>query len=97
MIRYLKTGISAERDAADVAKVRQTVEAILADIEKRGDEAVREYSRKFDNWDPAAFELSRAQIEACIQAMPPRDIDDGRPRRARRIGVIDDHAARAAR
>ncbi len=76
MIRFLKTGISAEQDAADVAKVRQTVEAILADIEKRGDEAVREYSRKFDNWDPPAFELSAAQIQACVEAMSPREVDD---------------------
>ncbi len=76
MIRFLKTGISAEQDAADVAKVRQTVEAILADIEKRGDDAVREYSRKFDSWDPPAFELSAAQIEACVRAMSPREIDD---------------------
>jgi len=49
MVRFLKTGITAEQDAADIAKVRVTVEGILADIEKRGDEAVREYSKKFDN------------------------------------------------
>jgi sulfopropanediol 3-dehydrogenase len=76
MIRVLKPGISAEQDAADVAKVRRTVEGILADIEKRGDEAVREYSRKFDQWDPPAFKLSRAQIEECVKVMSPRDADD---------------------
>jgi sulfopropanediol 3-dehydrogenase len=76
MIRFLKTGISAERDAADIAKVRQTVEAILADIERRGEDAVRVYSRKFDNWDPPAFKLSEAQIAACVAQMSPRDVDD---------------------
>jgi len=76
MVRFLKTGISAEQDAADIAKVRQTVEAILADIEKRGDEAVREYSRKFDNWDPPSFKLSEAEIQAAIKSMPPRDVED---------------------
>ncbi|MCC7546351.1 MAG: histidinol dehydrogenase [Burkholderiales bacterium] len=76
MVRFLKSGISAEQDAADIAKVRQTVEAILADIEKRGDEAVREYSRKFDNWDPPSFKLSDAEVQACIKAMSPRDVDD---------------------
>ena len=50
MAIFLKTGISAEQDAADIAKVRRTVEDILADIEKRGDEAVRELSKKFDNF-----------------------------------------------
>jgi sulfopropanediol 3-dehydrogenase len=76
MIRYLKTGITAERDAADIAKVRQTVEAILADIEARGDEAVREYSRKFDHWDPPTFRMSEPQIEACVASIPARNIDD---------------------
>jgi len=76
MVRYLKTGISAERAAAETAKVRETVEAILADIEERGDAAVREYSRKFDQWDPPDFKLSPAQIESCIAAMSPRDVDD---------------------
>jgi sulfopropanediol 3-dehydrogenase len=76
MVRYLKSGITAERDAADTAKVRATVEGILADIEKRGDEAVRDYSRKFDNWDPPSFKLSSAEIQACVNAMSPRDVDD---------------------
>jgi sulfopropanediol 3-dehydrogenase len=76
MVRFLKTGISAEQDAADVAKVRQSVEAILADIEKRGDEAVREYSRKFDRWDPPSFKLSDAQIQACVESMSAREVDD---------------------
>jgi sulfopropanediol 3-dehydrogenase len=76
MIRFLKTGITAERDAADIAKVRATVETILADIESRGDEAVREYSKKFDNWDPPSFKLSEREIQGCIEAMSARDIDD---------------------
>src|SRR5262245_41098763 len=76
MVRFLKRGISAEQDAAESAKVRATVEAILADIEKRGDEAVREYSRKFDNWDPPELRLSDAQVETCIKTMSARDIDD---------------------
>jgi len=76
MIRSLKSGVSAERDAADIAKVRQTVEAILADIEQRGEAAVREYSRKFDSWDPPSFKLSEAQVQACVDAMSPRDVDD---------------------
>jgi len=76
MIRILKTGITAERDAADIAKVRATVEGILGDIEGRGDIAVREYSRKFDNWDPPSFRMSDREIKACIEAMSARDIDD---------------------
>jgi len=76
MIRYLKKGISAEQDAADVAKVRETVETILADIERRGDDAVREYSRRFDKWDPASFKLTQQEIDSCMAEMSARDIED---------------------
>ena len=48
MAIWLKKGISAEDDAADIAKVRSAVEGILADIEKSGDKAVRALSKKFD-------------------------------------------------
>ena len=52
MAHHLKTAKGADERAAADSKVRATVEAILADIEKRGDAAVRELSRKFDDWSP---------------------------------------------
>jgi len=61
--------------AAD-AKVRETVEAILADVEARGDVAVRELSQKFDNWAPANFRLTEQEIERAIGEVPRRDLDD---------------------
>src|SRR5215470_7259851 len=76
MVHFLKAGVSAEQDAAESAKVRTTVEGILADIDQRGDEAVRDCSRKFDKWDPPVFRLSAAEIRACVDAMSARDIDD---------------------
>ena len=76
MIRFLKTGISAADDAAEQAKVRATVEGIIADVEKRGDAAVREMSEKFDKWSPESFRLSQAEIEANIAMMSPRDVED---------------------
>ncbi|TXL68440.1 histidinol dehydrogenase [Zeimonas arvi] len=75
-IRYLKRGKDAAAISEADAKVRATVEAIVADIEKRGDEAVREYSRKFDNWDPSEFRLSQAQIEQAIGRLSAREIED---------------------
>jgi sulfopropanediol 3-dehydrogenase len=63
--------------------VRATVEGIIADIEKRGDAAVREMSEKFDKWSPPSFRLTQAEIEAHIKSMPPRDVDDIRSRRRR--------------
>ena len=76
MIRYLKRGKDAQGRAEDDAQVRTTVEGILKDIEQRGDDAVRAYSRKFDNWDPASFTLSRSDIEAAIRKLSPREVED---------------------
>jgi len=76
MIRFLKMGISAADDAAEQAKVRTTVEGIIADVEKRGDAAVREMSEKFDKWSPASFRLTQAEIEANIAMLSPRDVED---------------------
>ncbi|MFO1196522.1 MAG: histidinol dehydrogenase [Burkholderiaceae bacterium] len=76
MIRYLKQGKDALSRARDDEKVRSTVEAIVGDIEARGDDAVREYSRRFDQWDPADFRLSQAEIEAARRQLSRREIDD---------------------
>ena len=76
MIRYLKRGKDAQIRADDDTKVRQTVEGILKDIEARGDDAVREYSRKFDSWDPASFTLSQADIEAAVKKLSAREVED---------------------
>ncbi|MCC5977675.1 MAG: histidinol dehydrogenase [Salinarimonas sp.] len=76
MIRHLKEGAPAEALAAADKKTRQTVEAILEDIETRGDEAVRDYSRKFDKWDPPQFRLSQAEIDAAIASVPAQAIED---------------------
>jgi len=76
MIRYLKEGVSEEKAATDDAKVRATVEDILADIEKRGDAAVRALSEKFDRWSPASFRLSADDIRACYDELDPQAIED---------------------
>ena len=76
MIRYLKQGTTeAEKIEAD-RKVRQTVEAILEDVITRGDAAIRELSAKFDNWVPESFRLSQMQIQALIDSLPARVIED---------------------
>jgi len=76
MIEYLKRGRDAALRAEDQAKVRATVENILADIEKRGDEAIRELSAKFDNWDRDDYRLTEAEIADCLKQLSPRDIED---------------------
>lgn len=76
MIRHLKQSIEAGRKSEADSQVRATVEAILADIAARGETAVREYSRKFDGWDPPSFRLSPHEIQASINSLPAQALDD---------------------
>ena len=66
MARWLKRGMDASAIKAADAKVRETVEGILAEVEERKDLAIRELSEKFDKWSPADFRLSPAEIERAI-------------------------------
>ena len=75
-IRYLKTGKPQVERSEDDAKVRAVVETALADIEARGDAAVRELAEKFDNFSPPTYRLSQAQIDELIAEVSPRDMED---------------------
>lgn len=76
MARYLKRGVTAEVKAQSNRQVRDTVEGILADIETRGDDAVRELSIRFDKWDRESYRLTGAEIQACIDTLSPQDVKD---------------------
>jgi sulfopropanediol 3-dehydrogenase len=75
-ITWLKRGKPADERAEDDAKVRANVEAILKDIETRGDAAVRELALKFDKYAPPAFRLTPPEIEAAMAKVSRRDMDD---------------------
>ena len=75
-IRYLKESKSQSERREDDAKVKAIVEDTLADIEARGDAAIRALSEKFDHYSPASFRLSEEEIEALIAKVSPRDLDD---------------------
>ena len=68
--RRIAAAVTEEMDR----KVRETVEGILADVKKRGDAAVREYSEKFDKWVPR--KLSKGEIEAIVARVSPSTISD---------------------
>ena len=74
--RWLKRGKPESERAADDAKTRATVEGVLADIAARGDAAVRELSVKFDRYNPAAFRLTPSEIDAAMQKVGARDMED---------------------
>ena len=75
-IEYLKSSKSEEAKAEEDAKTRAVVESTLADIEARGDAAVRDLSKKFDNYEPKQFRLSESEIEAAMSKVSARDMED---------------------
>jgi sulfopropanediol 3-dehydrogenase len=76
MAEWLKRGATAESKADADRKVRETVESILADIQARGDTAVRELSLRFDNWDRENYRLSAAEIQDCIDQLTAQERKD---------------------
>ena len=76
MAKWLKEG-KAENEIIEAdAKVKETVESILLDVGKRGDIAVRELSKKFDNYEPENFILTNQEIEKAISKVSKRDLED---------------------
>lgn len=75
-IEYLKRGKPTAERSEDDAKVRQIVETTLADIEARGDDAVRELAVKFDNDSRASYRLSDDEIQSLIAEVSAEDIED---------------------
>ena len=76
MARYLKRGMDAAAVKAADAKVRETVEGILAQVDAQKDAAIRQLSQQFDNWSPKDFKLSPAEVEKAIGQVRKRDLED---------------------
>lgn len=60
-----------KRDQAESEGIRKAVEAILADIEQRGDAAVREYTKRFDGVDLDSFLVSPEEIDHAVDIVGP--------------------------
>jgi sulfopropanediol 3-dehydrogenase len=52
------------------------VAQMLEELRRRGLDAVRDFSRRFDGWDPASFELSESEIAAAIARCPEQLVQD---------------------
>jgi len=74
--KWLKQGAEADVIKSAAREVRDTVENLLADIEARGDAAVRELAIRFDKMDREDYRLSDAEIQACINQLSDRDLKD---------------------
>ena len=76
MIRYMKTAKPEAQRYEEDWKTRQIVEATLKEVEERGDVAIRELSKKFDDYDPKSFRLSDHDIQSLMNKVSTQDLDD---------------------
>ena len=54
------------RPVIDLASLNETVSTVLADIKARGDEAVKEYEKKFDKAELSELLVSQEEIDAAM-------------------------------
>jgi sulfopropanediol 3-dehydrogenase len=64
---YLKRAAPASAEGGD--EVRSTVAEILLDIERRGEDALRDWSLRLDGWAPESFVLGEAEMDAAAAAI----------------------------
>ncbi len=77
MARHLKTAaVGTEASQDGERQVRETVEAIIADVTARGDAAVRDWSVKLDRLDRPSYRLSDAEIAGCLAQLDAQAIAD---------------------
>ncbi|WP_312053810.1 histidinol dehydrogenase [Pantoea brenneri] len=76
MPQFLKTSKPMQERQQSQRQIRETVELILADIEQRGNKAIRELAIKFDGYDRQDYRLSEAEISHCIKQLSRQDIAD---------------------
>ena len=75
-IRKIKTSKSEGEKLEEDTNVRSVVEKTLKEVEIKGDEAVRELSKKFDNFERTNFLLTKSEVEAAMQKVSTRDMED---------------------
>ena len=75
-IRKIKSSKSEGEKLEEDTNVKNVVEKTLKEVEKNGDKAVRNLSKKFDDFERANFLLSESEIEAAMQKVSTRDMDD---------------------
>ena len=61
---------------ADVRELQQTVQSILDRVKKEGDDAVRYYSKKFDNFDPPSFRITAEDAAEARNELPQAVIEE---------------------
>ena len=74
MAVYLKR--AKERPEQDMQAVSDTVREILERVRREGEGAVRYYSKKFDDWDPPSFRVSKEEMDKARQSLSALERED---------------------
>lgn len=69
MSTYLKEPKKTPQAVTD--EIQTTVSTIISDVARRGTDAVREYSEKFDNWSPPTFRVPDEDIASAAERVDP--------------------------
>lgn len=75
MAEILKDATAKRAHGSD-RDLAERVRGLIAEVEARGEAAVREMSADFDDWKPDRFELAHDQIEAIVAGVDSSTIDD---------------------
>ncbi|TMU98845.1 histidinol dehydrogenase [Streptomyces sp. DASNCL29] len=77
MVLTLKAAAAAKSTPGSSSpEVTDAVAGIISDIRSRGDAAVREYSARFDRWEPESFRLTAEEIEEIVARVPEQVLED---------------------
>ena len=75
MAETLKDATAKGAHGADL-ELAERVRTLIADIEDRGEAAVREMSRNFDAWEPDRFRLTAEQVDEVVASVDSGTIAD---------------------
>lgn len=76
MAKFIKKGKGHLSSYSADEQIENTVKEIIKRVETHGETAVREYSNKFDNWNPESFRLTEKEIDEIIKKVPEKTLDD---------------------
>ena len=75
MAEILKDATAKAAHGADL-ELADRVRTLIADVAARGETAVRELSKQFDNWEPDQFRLTDDQIDQIVTGVDASTIND---------------------
>ncbi len=74
MAKYVKK--AKVRPAEDLASLRESVREIIEMVKKEGEDGVRYYSKKFDDWNPKSFRVTGDEVLAAKRKLPTTEKED---------------------